>query len=96
MTERRERNAARRWSNRRITGDPNTPPPQAPEPIYESAATQLLSDYEDAVFASARHQLSWPGETGHADESRHLIEARRLHAEVRRLRMEILDLIDEI
>lgn len=88
----REKDLGRRWANRRATGSanvaPTTPEPRPLTPM--DPAAQLLSDYEDACFASARHQFVTPG----YDENAHLLESRRLHADVRRLRLEILDLLD--
>lgn len=54
---------------------------------------QLLSDYEDAVYASAQHSLAPPAGKDW-DENAHMIEAVRLYGEVRRLRMEVHSLIE--
>lgn len=81
----------RRWANRRTTGDPGVAPPSPTE--LPTAAMQLLSDYEDAVYASARHALMPAGTRGW-DENAHMVEAVRLHGEVRRLRMEVHSLIE--
>lgn len=81
----------RRWANRRATGDPAVAPPSPTE--LPTAAMQLLSDYEDAIYASARHALK-PADTNRWDENAHMVEAVRLHGDVRRLRMEVHSLIE--
>lgn len=54
---------------------------------------QLLSDYEDAIYSSARHGLKHSNDSGW-DEDAHMVEAVRLYSDVRRLRMEIHALIE--
>lgn len=94
-----ERDLTRRWRNRLATGDPRLDPPpvsgpQIPEPTeLPDDATRLLSSYEDAVHASARHNIVPTGLSA-TDENAHMLEARRLHADVRRLRAEVLALLD--
>ncbi len=86
---------ARRWAARRVTNGlvPNPGIEAAMDPVVLTAAMSLLSDYEDAVYASCRHALIPEGHS-QASEAVHLVEATRLHADVRRLRLEILDLIE--
>jgi hypothetical protein len=86
---------ARRWASRRVANglDPAPTAQNPAEPELLTAAMALLSDYEDAIYASSRHSLV-PGDQSPASEAAHLVEATRLHADVRRLRLEILDLVD--
>lgn len=88
-----------RWANRRTTGDPHQsppPPPPSPSSVYDeleptlASAMRLLSDYEDAIFASCRHALMPASGTQH-DEARHMVEAHQLHGDVRRLRVQVLE-----
>lgn len=58
-----------------------------------TAAMTLPSNYEDALYASCRHALIPDGQS-QASEAAHLVEATRLHADVRRLRLEVLDIIE--
>ena len=87
--------ASRRWAARRVANglDPAPATQNDADPVLLTAAMALLSDYEDAIYASARHALVPAGHT-QAEEAAHLVEATRLHADVRRLRLEILDLVD--
>jgi hypothetical protein len=84
---------ARRWAARRT---PDASPEDVAGPADEavlSGAMSLLSDYEDAIYASCRHALV-AGDASPATEAAHLVEAARLHGDVRRLRVEILSLLD--
>lgn len=81
----------RRWANRRATGSPRVAP--LPQTELPTAGMQLLSDYEDAIFASARHNVI-PANTRGWDENAHMVEAARLQADVRRLRMEVHALME--
>lgn len=81
----------RRWANRRITGDPSVAPPAPTE--LPTAAMRLLPDYEDAIYSAARHSLQ-PADMKRWNENAHMVEAVRLHGEVRRLRMEVHSLIE--
>lgn len=81
----------RRWANRRATGNPGVAIPPATE--LPTAAMQLLSDYEDAIYASARHALR-PPDAPRWDENAHMVEAVRLHGDVRRFRMEVHSLLE--
>lgn len=63
------------------------PPP--PKPGGEPGTVErLLSDYEDAIFAEARHALS--AQYGDGDEQQHVVVAAQLHADVRLLRGRVL------
>lgn len=86
---------ARRWAARRVANglDPIPNMPGSDDPVLLTAAMTLLSDYEDAIYASCRHALVPEGQS-QVSESAHLVEATRLHADVRRLRLEVLDMID--
>lgn len=84
---------ARGWAARRAAG---ASPAEIAGPADEavlSGTMSLLSDYEDAIYASCRHALV-TGDASPATESAHLVEAARLHGDVRRLRVEILSLLD--
>lgn len=50
---------------------------------------QLLSDYEDALAALHQASVAMQG-----DEAAILVEMRRLHARVRTLRLDVLDLME--
>lgn len=64
-----------------------TPPP--PKPGGEPGTVErLLSDYEDAIFAEARHALA--AQYGDGDEQQHVVVAAQLHADVRLLRGRVL------
>lgn len=64
-----------------------TPPP--PKPGGEPGTVErLLSDYEDAIFAEARHALA--AQYGDGDEQQHVVLAAQLHADVRLLRGRVL------
>ncbi|WP_153504548.1 hypothetical protein [Cumulibacter manganitolerans] len=52
------------------------------------SAMRLLSDYEDAIYAEARHALD--AQLGNGDEQQHVAYAAQLHGDVRRLRGQIL------
>lgn len=54
---------------------------------------RLLSDYEDAIYASARHALQ-PSDQEQWDENAHMIDAVRLHGDVRRLRIEVHSMME--
>lgn len=84
---------ARRWATRRFANghEPNHPVPS--NSVSLTAAMRLLSDYEDAIFSSCRHAVVPAGQAPDA-ESEHLVEATRLHADVRRLRLEVLELME--
>jgi hypothetical protein len=49
---------------------------------------RLLSDYEDAIYAEARHALE--AQYGDGDEQQHVVIASQRHADVRRLRGRVL------
>jgi hypothetical protein len=49
---------------------------------------RLLSDYEDAIYAEARH--AFEAQFGDGDEQQHVVVAAQLHADVRRLRGRML------
>ena len=49
---------------------------------------RLLSDYEDAIYAEARHALE--AQFGDGDEQQHVLVAAQLHADVRLLRGRVL------
>jgi hypothetical protein len=64
-----------------------TPPP--PKPGGEPGTVErLVSDYEDAIFAEARHALAV--QYGDGDEQQHVVVAAQLHADVRLLRVRVL------
>lgn len=93
MTENESR-SARPWAARRMRdGFVREPESHSEDSVLLTAAMSLLSDYEDAIYSSCRHALVPSGQTQDS-EGVHLVEATRLHADVRRLRLEILDLID--
>src|SRR4051794_11919090 len=85
-----------RWAARRVANglDPTPGANNPADPALLTAAMAVLSDYEDAIYASCRHALV-PATQDRPSEAAHLVEATRLHADVRRLRLEILDLIDD-
>lgn len=87
-----ESRLARRWAARRVATGLEPAPTPPTNAVVLPGALQLLSDYEDALFAYARHSLVPSKEA--AAEAAHLVEAVRLHADVRRLRLEILDLME--
>ena len=64
-----------------------TPPPPVPggEP---GTPERLLSDYEDAIYAEARHNAI--AQFGDGDERHHASVAAQLHTDVRRLRGRVL------
>ena len=63
--------------------------PPAPQPGGEPGTPErLLSDYEDAIYAEARHNAI--AQFGDADEHHHVAIAAQLHADVRRLRGQVL------
>jgi hypothetical protein len=66
------------------------PPP--PQPSGEPGSYQrLLSDFEDAVYAESRHALA--AQYGTGSEADHAAIAAQLHADVRRLRGRVLDVL---
>ena len=73
------------YQNRRIERWAPTALTDAGEP---GTSLRVLSDYENAVFAEARHSF----EAAHSldDEHQHVVVAHQLHGAVRRLRAEIL------
>lgn len=84
---------ALRWAARRAATGLEMPSDATGERVPLTVAMRLLSDYEDAIYASCRHAVVPAGQTTTA-EAEHLVEAARLHADVRRLRLEVLDLME--
>jgi len=74
-----ESRVARRWTARRLANGMDTATPEADVDL--TAGMQFLAGYEDAIYASCRHALV-PLDQSAAQESIHLIEATRLHADV--------------
>lgn len=63
--------------------------PAATQPGGEPGTPErLLSDYEDAIYAEARHSLE--AQFGDGDEQQHVVVAAQLHGDVRRLRGRVL------
>jgi hypothetical protein len=63
---------ARRWAARRVANglDPSPSTEAAGDPVLLTAAMSLLSDYEDAIYASCRHALV-PEGLSQASEAAH-------------------------
>lgn len=85
----RARRAMQAWlqADRAARVERWTPPP--PKPGGEPGSVErLISDYEDAIFAEARHAVA--AQRGDGDEQQHVVLGAQLHADVRLLRGRVL------